>query len=224
MTLSHIVDFLSGQPLLALALAGIVIGILGSLIRPALPILGGFVRGIGQLVLIGALLLTVAQITRFSTGADFALPQLGFPQQVVEGSVTRVPMGDDGHFWLRASVNGVRRDFLVDTGATLTAISPGTARAAHLKHNRVDRDVLMHTANGTIDAQLATIGELRAGNVVARDLDAVVAPGLGDTDVIGMNLLSRLASWRVEGRTLILVPHHPQKGGGETSPEASGET
>jgi len=25
-----------------------------------------------------------------------------------------------------------------------------------------------------------------------------------------MNLLSRLASWRVEGRTLILVPHHPQ--------------
>jgi aspartyl protease family protein len=26
-----------------------------------------------------------------------------------------------------------------------------------------------------------------------------------------MNFLSRLASWRVEGRTLILVPHHPQK-------------
>jgi aspartyl protease family protein len=29
-------------------------------------------------------------------------------------------------------------------------------------------------------------------------------------EVIGMNLLSKLASWRVEGRTLILVPHHPQ--------------
>jgi len=25
-----------------------------------------------------------------------------------------------------------------------------------------------------------------------------------------MNFLSKLESWRVEGRTLILVPHHPQ--------------
>jgi aspartyl protease family protein len=38
----------------------------------------------------------------------------------------------------------------------------------------------------------------------------VIAPGLGETNVIGMNLLSRLASWRVEDGTLILVPHHPQ--------------
>jgi aspartyl protease family protein len=69
---------------------------------------------------------------------------------------------------------------------------------------------MMRTANGTIQAELVTVEELRFGNVVARDLDAVVAPGLGEANVIGMNLLSRLASWRVEGRTLILVPHHPQ--------------
>jgi aspartyl protease family protein len=54
------------------------------------------------------------------------------------------------------------------------------------------------------------VDELRFGSVVARQLDVVVAPGLEDQNVIGMNLLSRLASWRVEGRTLILVPHHPQ--------------
>jgi len=33
---------------------------------------------------------------------------------------------------------------------------------------------------------------------------------MGDVDVIGMNLLSRLKGWRVEGRTLVLTPHHPQ--------------
>ena len=64
----------------------------------------------------------------------------------------------------------------------------------------------MRTANGSINAELTTIGELRFGNIVARDLDAVIAPGLGDANVIGMNLLSRLASWRVENHTLILVP------------------
>jgi len=48
------------------------------------------------------------------------------------------------------------------------------------------------------------------GNVVARDLDAVIAPGTGGLNVLGMNFLSRLKSWRVEDGELILVPHHPQ--------------
>jgi aspartyl protease family protein len=59
---------------------------------------------------------------------------------------------------------------------------------------------------------LTTIDDLRFGNVAAHGLDAIIAPGLGPTNVIGMNLLSRLSSWRVEGRTMILVPHHPQPG------------
>jgi aspartyl protease family protein len=68
----------------------------------------------------------------------------------------------------------------------------------------------MQTANGSVTAQLTTIDEFRFGNVAARGIDAIIAPGLGPTNVIGMNVLSRLASWRVEGQTLILVPHHPQ--------------
>ena len=43
-----------------------------------------------------------------------------------------------------------------------------------------------------------------------RDLAVVVSPAFGDIDVLGMNFLSRLKSWRVEGQTLILTPHHPQ--------------
>jgi aspartyl protease family protein len=38
----------------------------------------------------------------------------------------------------------------------------------------------------------------------------VVSPAFGDTDVLGMNFLSRLKSWRVEDGVLVLVPHHPQ--------------
>jgi aspartyl protease family protein len=210
MDLSQILNFLAGQPLLALAVAGITASMLGGLLRRPAPLLGGFVRGMGNLGLLAAMLLTIAQVTRLTTGADFAFPQLGIERQTVEGGETRVPMQPDGHFWINATVNGVKRDFLVDTGATLTAISPATAEAARLKANALNRSVLMRTANGTVEARLATIDELRIGSVVARELDAVVAPGMGDTNVIGMNLLSRLASWRVEGRTLILVPHHPQ--------------
>ena len=205
-----LIQFLIQQPLLALAIASILLAALGGMLRRASPFIGGFVRGLGNLGLIAALLLTIAQVTRFTTGNDFALPQLGMPEQSVEGGETRVPMDRDGHFWITASVNGAKQRFLVDTGATLTAVSPSTAEAARLQPKPLPQAIMMRTANGTVQAQLTTISELRFGSVVARDLDAVVAPGLGEANVIGMNLLSRLASWRVEGRTLILVPHHPQ--------------
>ncbi len=48
----------------------------------------------------------------------------------------------------------------------------------------------MQTANGTVAAELTSIDELRFGNVTARGLDAIIAPGLGPTNVIGMNLLN----------------------------------
>ena len=97
-------------------------------------------------------------------------------------------------------------------GATVTAIAPDLAAAARVREQPLRQPLLLHTANGTVAARLVTIDEIRIGTVVARHLDAVVAPGLEGTSVLGMNFLSRLASWRVEGRTLILVPHNPQDG------------
>ncbi|MCB2079971.1 MAG: TIGR02281 family clan AA aspartic protease [Novosphingobium sp.] len=210
MDASELLNYLSEQPLLALAVVAIFIYTLGGLLRGSLPKLGGLLRGLGNLGLVGALLLTIVQVARFTTGNDLNLPQVGMPSQIVEGRETRIDMSRDGHFWLQASVNGEPRHFLVDTGATLTAISQETAIAAQVPERALRQTMRMRTANGTVSAELTSIGELRFGNIVARDLDAVVAPGLGDTNVLGMNFLSRLSSWRVEGKTLILVPNYPQ--------------
>jgi aspartyl protease family protein len=203
-------QFLTHQPLLALAVAAIFLATLGGMLRRPLPLLGGFLRGIGNLGLLAALLLTVVQVARMTSGKDLSLPQFGLPAQKVEGGETRIPMGRDGHFWLRAQVNGTSARFLIDTGATVTALSPDVSERAGLRAQPLRETVVLKTANGAVEAKLGTIDELRFGNIVARDLDAVVAPGLGTTNVIGMNLLSRLASWRVQDNTLILVPHHPQ--------------
>lgn len=211
MSLSETFAFLADQPLLALATAAIFVATLGAMMKRLAPWLGGFLQGIGNLGIVAALLLTIAQVARFTTGSDLALPQIGMPAQSVSGNETRVPMSSDGHFWLQASVNGVTRPFLVDTGATLTAIALSTAEAAHVAEQPLRSSVVLRTANGTVQAQLATIEELSFGNIVARDLDAVVAPGIGETNVIGMNLLSRLASWRVEGQTLVMVPKTTEK-------------
>jgi aspartyl protease family protein len=137
--------------------------------------------------------------------------------QSVLGQETRIRMSPDGHFWIRARFGGIERRMLVDSGATVTALSSQTAAAADLRAEDGIVPVLLTTANGTVRARSATIPEFRFGNIVARDLPAVVSPAFGDVNVVGMNFLSRLKSWRVEERTLILVPHHPQDvGGGKT--------
>lgn len=210
MSFGELFDYLTQQPLLALAVGAIFVTVMGGTVGRSVPALGRLLQGAGNLGLVAALLLTIVQVARFTTGNELAMPQLGMPAQTVEGVETHIPMSANGHFWLQATVNGVPRHFLVDTGATLTAISEDTATAANVPQKAMRQVLNMQTANGSIRAELATIDELRFGNIVARDLDAVIAPGLGDANVIGMNLLSRLAGWRVEGQTLILVPHSAQ--------------
>lgn len=208
--LAHSVSELPQSGLLLAALAAMVLGVLGSLVIRRVPALGKLLRATSTLALMGILVLVVLQVSRFDPRFDLAVPEIGLPRQVVEGAETRVQLSRDGHFWLRAEINGQPARFLVDTGATLTAVSVETAAAAGLEEREGGLPVRMQTANGAVAAQLTTIDELRFGNVAARGLDAIIAPGLGPTNVIGMNLLSRLASWRVEGDTMILVPHNPQ--------------
>ncbi len=196
--------------LLMATVVAVLLGVLGSmLVRLSAP-LGRLLRFGSSLALAAILLMVVLQVSRMDPRFELAVPQMGLPAQVVEGVETRVPLAPDGHYWLQAEVNGVPARFLVDTGATLTAISSNLAAEAGLTARMGALPVQMQTANGTIAAEITAVDELRFGNVVARGLDAVIVPNLGETNVVGMNMLSRLASWRVENGTLILVPNHPQ--------------
>lgn len=208
--LAHSLSELPQSGLLIAAVGAMMLGILGSLLLRPLPMLGKLLRMASTLGLMAVLVLVVLQLSRVDSRFDLAFPEIGYPEQVVEGGETRIRRAPDGHYWLRAEVNGRPASFLVDTGATLTAVSTETAAAIGLEPRETGLPVRMQTANGAVAAELTTIDELRFGNVVARGLDAVIAPGLGPTNVIGMNFLSRLASVRLEGDTMILVPHNPQ--------------
>lgn len=163
-----------------------------------------------SVVLVGLLVLIVQQRGAFDPSLARIAGALDLDRQRVEGSELRVPMANDGHFWVRANIDGVERRLLVDSGATVTALSSDVAAAAGIATERGVIPVVLRTANGVIQPETGQIDELRLGNIVARDLKVVVSPAFGDTSVLGMNFLSRLKSWRVEGRTLILVPNHPQ--------------
>ena len=126
--------------------------------------------------------------------------------QSVAGSEVRVPMADDGHYWVRATINGVERRMLVDSGASITALSTATAGAAKIATDSLSPPIEVDTANGQVVAKSGKIATLQVGGITATDLGVVVAPEFGETDALGMNFLSKLKSWRVEGKVLILTP------------------
>ena len=176
-----------------------------------IPFVGRIFRFAFSLGLLAFLIFVLLQQAPYQPELARFTAKLGLDDQQVSGKELRVRMSSDGHFWVTASINGVKRRMLIDSGATVTAISEQTAREATVDAGSGLAPVVLRTANGSAPARTGSIDELRVGNIVARDLKIVTAPGLGNLDVIGMNFLSKLESWRVEGRTLILVPHHPQQ-------------
>ena len=126
---------------------------------------------------------------------------VGTPVQ--EGRETRIPMAIDGHFWVEASVNGHETKFLVDSGATTTTIDRKTASAAGIEISP-RRDRLVRTGNGMIRVASGRAAELTIGSISRRDVVVEIADN-DDLNVLGMNYLSSLSRWSVEGRWLVLV-------------------
>jgi aspartyl protease family protein len=175
-----------------------------------IPVVGRLIRFAISLGLLAFLIYIVLQQAPYQPGLARFTQSIGLDDQQVAGGELRLRMSPDGHFWAVASINGVKRRMLIDSGATVTAISDSTARAARVDAGTGLSPVVLRTANGVAPARTGEIDELRIGNIVARNLKIVTSPGLGNLDVLGMNFLSKLQSWRVEGRTLVLVPHHRQ--------------
>jgi aspartyl protease family protein len=130
----------------------------------------------------------------------------GSHQQIVIGDTLRIRQSADGHFWANATVNQLPVRFLIDSGATTTAMTLRTAQNAGIEISDSPFPIILSTANGSVEAQRGQIQSLRIGSMVAKDLPVVVAEEFGDANVIGMNFLSELKSWRVEGREMILEP------------------
>lgn len=196
-------------PHLPLILGLLAVVVIAGFLR-RLPVIGPIVGALTWVLLIGAFVMVLGQRERFDPYLSRVAEMLDLSGQQVAGEETRIRMSPDGHFWASVRFGGITRRMLIDSGATVTALSLDTASKAGLDVRDAIFPMLLRTANGTIRAQTSAVDELKLGNIVARDVPVVVSPAFGNTDVLGMNFLSRLKSWRVEGRTLILVPNHPQ--------------
>ncbi|MEC3950813.1 retropepsin-like aspartic protease family protein [Sphingobium sp. HWE2-09] len=171
-----------------------------------IPFIGRILCALFSVGLLALCLFILFQQAPFDPTLARLKSRLGLDDQMVSGKDVRIAMSRDGHFWARVKINGVERHMLVDSGATITAISQTTADSASVERNTNMMPVVMQTANGAVTVATGSIDRLHIGAIQARNLKVVISPALGPVDILGMNFLSQLASWRVEGRTLILVP------------------
>jgi len=125
-------------------------------------------------------------------------------EPVTQGEEIRIPMAIDGHFWVDCRVNGKKVKFLVDSGATMTTVGRETAAKVGMQVSP-QRNQIVRTGNGIIRVALGRADTLEVGTIERDGLSVHVADD-EDLNVLGMNFLSSLQRWGVEGRWLILVP------------------
>ncbi|MEM8696028.1 MAG: TIGR02281 family clan AA aspartic protease [Pseudomonadota bacterium] len=127
------------------------------------------------------------------------------PETVAQGEALRIRKSSDGHFWVDVRINGNEERFLVDSGATVTALSVGAARRSGIEPGG-GFPMILNTANGAISADRAEAETLIVGTIRRDNMPVVIAEEFGGTNVLGMNFLSSLSGWSVEGDWLLLEP------------------
>lgn len=108
-----------------------------------------------------------------------------------------------GHFVIPADLNGAPVKFLLDTGATLVALTPADAAAAGIKSDELKFDQTVQTGNGPAQAAATRVHELRIDQLELDDVDAVVIQKLKQS-VLGMSFLRRLKDFAIRDGTLTM--------------------
>jgi aspartyl protease family protein len=106
-----------------------------------------------------------------------------------EDRTVTLQRGPDGHYRAEALINGQRVNVLVDTGATGVAISQRVADKLGITSHTAVRT---RTANGDAVAYMTRLQSVKIGGVEARDVSALIAPGLGGDVLLGMSYLGRM--------------------------------
>ncbi|MDE2285319.1 MAG: TIGR02281 family clan AA aspartic protease [Hyphomicrobiales bacterium] len=116
-----------------------------------------------------------------------------------------VPRDGRGHFEVEARIDGRPLNFMVDTGATVIALT--AADAARLGIRPAPREFLaeVRTANGTVRAAPTRLNRVEIGDLVVRDVAALVMPdGALSDNLLGLSFLSRLRHFEYTDGKLVL--------------------
>ena len=114
----------------------------------------------------------------------------GTPAATTSAQEIVMPVGLGGHFTSAGSINGRAVQFMVDTGATLVALSQGEAERIGLDYRSAPR-ALTQTANGAVPVHRVSLSAVRVGEVEVSNVEAIVMPAQMPYVLLGNSFLSR---------------------------------
>jgi aspartyl protease family protein len=110
-----------------------------------------------------------------------------------------------GHFQVDGRVAGRNLSFMVDTGASVIALTAQDAARVGVRPMRSEYDVNVSTANGTVKAARTRLMNVEIGGLMVRDVDALVLPeGALSENLLGLSFLSKLKRYEFAGSKLVL--------------------
>ena len=111
-----------------------------------------------------------------------------------------------GHFVTHAQIEGSFIEVMVDTGASMVAMSAEDAQKAGIRPQPGARKGTAKTANGSVPFETARIRELRLNGIIVRDVEAaIMPPGALQGTLLGMSFLSKLSKVEMGKGRLTLV-------------------
>lgn len=131
------------------------------------------------------------------------------PQIVEEsdGAAARVMLSADGlgHFEAPLHINGRPFKALVDTGASIVALTYEDGRELGLVRPGDRYDMTIQTANGQTSAKRVSLNSVRLGGISVSNVEATVAQeGALGVNLLGMSFLKQLGTVEMRNGRLIL--------------------
>lgn len=112
--------------------------------------------------------------------------------------------GQGGHYYVTADVGQAEVRFLIDTGASLIALSTDDAERIGLDPDSLEYNGSVQTANGTTRVAPVTLDAVRIGQLEVDRVEAIVSQAPMAMSLLGMSFLRRLEGYRVEDGNLVL--------------------
>jgi aspartyl protease family protein len=122
-----------------------------------------------------------------------------------KGRVIELRAGAHGHFHTAAEINGRSINLMVDTGASIVALTYEDAARAGITPRESEYTQQVSTANGIARVAPVMLDKIAIGDVVVRNVAAAIAePGKLNTTLLGMSFLGRLNRVDMRAGRLIL--------------------
>lgn len=122
------------------------------------------------------------------------------------GSAAQVVKGDDGHYWADARIDGRAVRVMVDTGATVVALTMEDAARLGVKPNEAEFTATVQTASGPVPAAPVRLKTVAVGGAEVKGVEALVIHEGLPHSLLGMSYLGRLSAFEATPVGLTLRP------------------